>query len=112
MFEAGRPSTHPSFDQQIKPNTPSHTHTLKKTHTIINIPAQPKHGRPTNHLTPTQPQHTNTTGYDFGPFLFGPHRRPVNKAMLVGTVVGVKQQKRHGVCAYLWPSFVGWLVGR
>lgn len=36
------------------------------------------------------------TGYDFGPFLFGPHRRPVNKVMLVGTVVGIKQMRRHG----------------
>ena len=47
---------------------------------------------------PPKTKQSKPTGYDFGPFLFGPHRRPVNKAMLVGTVVGVKQMKRHGAC--------------
>ncbi|EWM28363.1 hypothetical protein Naga_101590g2 [Nannochloropsis gaditana] len=35
-------------------------------------------------------------GFDFGPFLLGPGERPVCKAMLVGTVVAVRQLKRQG----------------
>ena len=74
--------------RESPPSNHTHTHTHTSTHTQTYIRA---------FASQLLHEVEYIEGFDYGPFYFGPQRRPVTKAMMMGTIVEVRPQKRQGM---------------